>query len=110
VSDALRVGGFLAPVFAAAAVGTAFLPAFLVTRGLDAASIGTLLAVGTVVRMLAVPVWGVMADRSGRTPVVLMAGCVVAPCAVRGLPSVQYRPHRCQVGGGGEPWHVQQPG
>ena len=85
MSDALRVGGFLAPVFAAAAVGTAFLPAFLVTRGLDAASIGTLLAVGTVVRMLAVPVWGVMADRSGRTPVVLMAGCLVAAAAAAAL-------------------------
>jgi hypothetical protein len=47
------MAGFLAPVFAAAAVGTAFLPAFLVTRGLDAAEIGVLLAVGTVVRMLA---------------------------------------------------------
>lgn len=85
MSPAIRVGGFLAPVFAAAAVGTAFLPAFLVARGLDAASIGTLLAVGTVVRMLAVPVWGIVADRSGRTPLVLFGGCVIAAVAAAAL-------------------------
>lgn len=81
MSPGLRVGLFLAPVFAAAAMTTAFLPAYLLAAGLDAVAIGSLLAVSTVVRMLAVPVWGAIADRGGNVSGTLLAASCLAGVA-----------------------------
>ncbi len=78
MSPGFRVAAFLIPVFAASAVGTAFLPPFFAARGLDPAAIGLLLGITTLVRMIAVPLWGALADRTGRTEAVLLAGATLA--------------------------------
>lgn len=66
-----------------------FLPAFLGERGLGSEQIGTVLALGTVVRLLAGPAAGAIADRYDGAPLVL------AVCAVgAGLISFAYLPAR----------------
>ena len=85
MSPGLRVGLFLAPVFAASAMTTAFLPAYLSEAGLDAAAIGSLLAISTVLRMVAVPVWGAIADGRGNVAATLMAASTVAGIASAAL-------------------------
>ena len=47
-----------------------FLPALLGERGLGPEKIGAVLALGTVVRLLAGPVAGAIADRHGAAPLV----------------------------------------
>ncbi len=52
-------------------------------RGIDAGQIGTVLGVASLVRLLAVPLWGAAADRVGRRrPMLLLAaGCSAAAVA-----------------------------
>ena len=70
----LRVGLFTAAFFAAAAISTAFLPIWMADRGIAASSIGTVLGVASMVRLLAVPLWGAAADRvRRRRPMLLLA-------------------------------------
>ena len=79
-------------MFAAFGVASPFLPALLQQDGLGAASLGLVLAAGTAIRLLAGPLGGRLADRSGR-PSSVLAGFAAASAVVatvyapaRGLP------------------------
>ena len=75
----MRVGLFTAAFFAAAGVSTAFLPIWLSDHGIDAGQIGTVLGVASLVRLLAVPLWGAAADHVGRRrPMLLLAAALSA--------------------------------
>lgn len=50
--------------FMAPAIFAAFLPVYLSTKGYNQTAIGTLLAVGPVVTVMAQPAWGVASDKS----------------------------------------------
>ena len=79
-------------LFAAFGVASPFLPALLQQDGLSAAAIGLVLAAGTAIRLLAGPLGGRLADRSGRPSTVLasfiLASAVIATgyAPARGLP------------------------
>ncbi|WP_205880343.1 MFS transporter [Lichenicoccus roseus] len=87
--------GFLflyALLFAAFGVASPFLPALLQQDGLTPGSIGVVLAAGTGIRLLAGPLGGRIADRSGR-PAAVLCGLTVAAAVIalgyapaRGLP------------------------
>ncbi len=79
-------------LFAAFGVASPFLPGLLMQDGLRPRALGVVLAAGTAIRLLAGPLGGRLADRTGRAPAVL-AGFTIAAAAValgyvpaRGLP------------------------
>jgi MFS transporter, PPP family, 3-phenylpropionic acid transporter len=79
-------------LFAAFGVVAPFLPALLLQDGLDPGEIGVVLAGGTAIRLLAGPLGGQMADRTGR-PVAVLGTCAAAASLIamayataRGLP------------------------
>lgn len=74
-----RVAAFLAAYFAANAVNT-FMPLWFADRGLTAAAIGQVLAAVSLLRVLAGPGWGNVADRLGRRRPVLVAAGGTAAC------------------------------
>ncbi len=78
----------LCPVFAASGVATAFLPLWLQSRGLDAASIGAALGFASLVRVAAVPGWGVLADgMQGRGTVILVAAVLATAVSAALFPA-----------------------
>lgn len=77
MSAAQRVAVFLGAYFAANAVN-AFLPLFLSDRGLTAGDIGHVLAAATLLKVLAGPGWGDVADRIGRRRPVLFTAALAA--------------------------------
>jgi PPP family 3-phenylpropionic acid transporter len=78
ISDSARLGLFLSCFFAAGAILTAYLPLWLADRGLDAALIGTILGVASLVRVVTVPAWGWVADRLDRHRASLCAAASAA--------------------------------
>jgi PPP family 3-phenylpropionic acid transporter len=72
-----RVGAFLGAYFAANAVN-AFMPLWFADRGLSAAAIGQVLGMASLLRVLAGPGWGSMADRIGRRRPVLFGAALAA--------------------------------
>lgn len=86
--DGLRVGLFLAAFFAAGAVSTAFLPIWFAGRGLSSAEIGQVLGLGFLLRVVAVPGWGWLADTLGGRAA-LFAGAAVAAGGAALLPAVR---------------------
>ena len=86
--DGTRVGLFLAAFFAAAAVTSAYLPLWFADRGLTASEIGTVLGLGSLLRVVAVPGWGWMADGVGRQRMVLLAAAALAAGCAALLPGV----------------------
>ena len=93
-TEGVRVGLFLAALFASGAVLTAFLPLWLADRGLDPATIGQVLGLASLLRVVTVPSWGWVADRAGRQRTMLFAAagsaafCAASLPAVEGLPSL----------------------
>lgn len=91
LTAAPRVGAFLGAYFAANAVN-AFMPLWFADRGLSAAQIGQVLGAASLLRVLAGPSWGHVADRLGRRrPVLLVAagaasGLGLAYVAAPGFP------------------------
>jgi len=81
LGDGQRVGLFLATLFAAGAVTTAYLPVWFVDRGLSSAEIGQVLGLGSLLRVLTVPGWGWLADMLGRRRAVLFIGAALAASA-----------------------------
>ena len=80
--EGARVGLFLAAFFAAAAVTSAYLPLWFADRGLSASEIGTVLGLGSLLRVVAVPGWGWLTDAAGRRRAVLFgAAALAAGCA-----------------------------
>jgi PPP family 3-phenylpropionic acid transporter len=74
VSAGTRVAAFLGAYFAANAVNT-FMPLWFADRGVPAATIGQILGLAALLRVLSGPGWGNIADRLGRRrPVLLVAG------------------------------------
>jgi len=87
--DGQRVGLFLATFFAAGAVTTAYLPVWFADHGLSSAEIGQVLGLGSLLRVIAVPGWGWLADAVGRRRAVLFAGAALAASAAALLPSAR---------------------
>jgi PPP family 3-phenylpropionic acid transporter len=82
ISAASRVSAFLGAYFAANAVN-AFMPLWFADRGLSAAAIGQILGAGALLRVLAGPAWGNVADRVGRRrPVLVFAAFAAAGLAL----------------------------
>ena len=93
MTDGVRVGLFFAALFAAAAINTAFLPLWFADRGLSAAAIGQALGFASLLRVLAGPGWGTLADRMGRRrPVMLLAGAIASAAALLYLPLSGFLP------------------
>ena len=80
VTEQTRIGLFTATFFAAMGVSVAFLPLWMADRGLSADEIGQVLALVSLLRILAVPAWGRAADTFGRGVLLLLAAGVAA-CA-----------------------------
>jgi PPP family 3-phenylpropionic acid transporter len=79
MSAAARVAAFLGAYFAANAI-TAFLPLWLADRGMIASAIGQILGAAALLRVLAGPGWGNVADRLGRRRPVLAFAAGAAAC------------------------------
>jgi PPP family 3-phenylpropionic acid transporter len=63
------------------------LPIWLADRGLPARQIGVLLAVASLVRLVAVPLWGLAADQVGHRRPMLLLAATGAAAASAGLPA-----------------------
>ena len=72
-----RVALFLGAYFAANAVN-GFMPLWFADRGLSPAAIGQILSIASLLRVLAGPQWGSVADRIGKRRPVLTGAAVVA--------------------------------
>src|SRR5271166_6909247 len=70
-SPGSRVALFMAAMFATFAIQGSYLPLWFADRGLSAASIGTVLGVASLFRVICGPSWGALADRVGARGVVL---------------------------------------
>jgi MFS transporter, PPP family, 3-phenylpropionic acid transporter len=75
-----RVRAALAYMAAYAAVGSMlpFVPLYYRSLGFNLAEVGSILAVGALVGMLASPSWGALSDRSRGSPLVLVAAVATA--------------------------------
>ncbi len=82
---AARLALLYAAAFAATGVQLPFLPVWLAARGLDPQSIGALLAVAAVARIVAVPLTTRAADRLGTVNLGILAGAVTALAATAAL-------------------------
>src|ERR1700712_4412189 len=77
MSAATRVAAFLGAYFAANAIN-AFMPLWFSDRGLSAGAIGQVLGAASLLRVLAGPGWGNVADRIGRRRPVLFFAALTA--------------------------------
>jgi PPP family 3-phenylpropionic acid transporter len=91
-SPLLRFLALYSGMFAAFGVAAPFLPGLLLQDGLGSGAIGVVLASGTAVRLIAGPLGGRLADRTGR-PVLVLSGFAAAASVIalgyapaRGLP------------------------
>jgi len=73
-----------AALFAAFGVASPFLPGLLLERGLSPSAIGVVLGVGSVIRLVAGPAGGRLADRAGAARTVLAAGLAAAAVVALG--------------------------
>jgi PPP family 3-phenylpropionic acid transporter len=81
---ALRLSAFYTAIFAVVGVQLPFWPVFLASRGVDATEIGLLLAMPLMVKLVANPVAGIVADRLGGRRL-LMAGLAAASVSALSL-------------------------
>jgi PPP family 3-phenylpropionic acid transporter len=79
VSSGVRVGAFLGAYFGANAVN-AFMPLWFSDRGLSATAIGQVLGAAALLRVVAGPAWGTVADRLGRRRPLLFCTASAASC------------------------------
>lgn len=78
---ALRLlGAAVAVIGAGQAIQVAIVPGLIAATGIDAATLGLLVALGVLPFMVGAPLWGRLSDRFGRRPV-LLAGLVGAALA-----------------------------
>ena len=93
LSPGAGVGLFFAAMFGTFAVQGAYLPLWFADRGLSAASIGTVLGVASLFRVICGPAWGALADRMGARRGVLFCTALAATCgALLYLPSHGFLP------------------
>lgn len=71
-----RLATFYGLYYLTVGVALPFLPAYFQSLGLTSAQSGVLLSAGPVFSLLMPPVWGQVADRSGRPGLVLLVLCV----------------------------------
>lgn len=71
-------------LFAAFGTASPFLPALLQERGLDPASIGLVLGLGSAIRLVTGPLGGRLADRTGAPRAILAAGLAAAAVVALG--------------------------
>jgi len=77
-SEGVAVGAFFGAFFGAAAVN-AYMPLWFADHGLNPDQIGQVLGLAALLRVLAGPGWGTVADRLGRRrPVLLFAACAAS--------------------------------
>ena len=101
MSPGFFVALFLAAYFAANAMN-AFMPLWFADRGLSAAAIGQVLGAASLLRVLAGPAWGSVADRLGRRrPVLCAAGAIAAVMALLYVPLTGFVPLLLVAGGQG---------
>jgi PPP family 3-phenylpropionic acid transporter len=87
------IAAFMAAIFMATGVSTAFLPLWLTEAGLSPRDIGEVLGLATFARLFAMPAWGWLADRTGRRRLVMAVSGVLATAAsLAYLPAVGYVP------------------
>ena len=79
-------------LFSAFGVASPFLPGLLKQDGLTPGSIGVVLAAGTAIRLLAGPLGGRLADRTGRSNLVLCGFTAVASVVALGYAAVRNFP------------------
>ncbi len=72
------LSGFYLFYFAALGVTLPFFPAYLKSLGLSASQVGVLLALAPIVSLFAPPIWGHLADRTGRADRVLTVAALGA--------------------------------
>lgn len=84
-SAGVRVGAFMAAMFATFAISGAFLSLFLSDRGFGPDRIGLLLGAASLVRVCAGPAWGMLADRVGQRRKLLALAAALAGCAALSL-------------------------
>jgi len=84
VSSLPRFIFLYAALFSALGAASPFLPALLQERGLDSSAIGLVLGLGSAVRLVAGPIGGRLADRSGAARTVLAAGLAAAAVVALG--------------------------
>ncbi len=87
IGDSGRVGAFLAAVFAAAAILSAYLPLWLADHGVASAQIGLVLGVASLLRVVFVPACGWATDRLGRHRAALGLASALAALYLAGLPA-----------------------
>jgi MFS family permease len=63
-----------------------FGPSMLVERGWSISAAGSTISIGLWLALVAVPLGGFLADRSGRPAVLLVAGCIVSALLMVALP------------------------
>jgi PPP family 3-phenylpropionic acid transporter len=80
LSPGARVALFFAAMFATFAIQGSYLPLWFSDRGLSAGSIGTVLGVASLFRVICGPAWGALADRLGQRGVVLFCTALAATC------------------------------
>ena len=86
MSPGTRIALFFAAIFAAGAIGGAFLPLWFADRGLSPAAIGQILGIAALLRVVCGPGWGSAADRIGRRPVLLAGAALATLAALAYLP------------------------
>jgi PPP family 3-phenylpropionic acid transporter len=92
MSAAARVAAFLGAYFATNAIN-AFMPLWFADRGMSAAGIGQVLAAAALLRVLAGPAWGNVADHIGRRrPVLFFAAFSAAGLGAAYIPAGGFLP------------------
>jgi PPP family 3-phenylpropionic acid transporter len=90
----IPLAGFYFIYFAAVGITLPFLPAYLKSLSLSATQVGLLLSISPLVSLLAPPLWGHLADRTGRTARILTGVTLGAALAfsllqvARGFPAL----------------------
>src|SRR4051812_8821170 len=67
----LPLAGYYLLYFGTVGITLPFLPAYLKSLGMSGREVGVILALGPAMSLLGPPLWGALADRSGRADVVL---------------------------------------
>jgi PPP family 3-phenylpropionic acid transporter len=93
MSPGVPIAAFMAAVFMASGVSTAFLPLWLTEAGLSPRDIGEVLGLATFARMIGMPAWGWLADYFGRRRTVMaLAGVLATAASIAYLPAAGFMP------------------
>jgi len=88
-SQSLRLAGYYGALFLALGVYLPFWPLWLGHRGLDAAQIGLVLALGAWIKLLGNPLLGLLADRGGRRKTTIVAIALLSTLSFALFPAAE---------------------